>query len=31
MNTPEGKSRAMGEAMNIIRCVVNGVIPDFEI
>jgi len=31
MNTPEGIERAKGEAMNIVRCVVNGVIPDFEI
>lgn len=31
MNTPEGFERAKGEAMNIIRCVKNGVIPDFEI
>ena len=31
MNTPEGIARAKGEAMNIVRCVMNGVIPDFEI
>lgn len=31
MNTPEGFERAKGEAMNIVRCVQNGVIPDFEI
>ena len=31
MNTPEGIARVKGEAMNIVRCVVNGVIPDFEI
>lgn len=31
MNTPEGVKRATDEAMNIIRCVYNGVIPDFEI
>lgn len=31
MNTPEGIERAKGEAMNIVRCVINGVIPDFEI
>ena len=31
MNTPAGIERAKGEAMNIIRCVINGVIPDFEI
>ena len=31
MNTPEGTARARGEAMNIVRCVLNGVIPDFEI
>lgn len=31
MNTPEGKERAKGEALNIVRCVNNGVIPDFEI
>ena len=30
-NTPVGIERAKGEAMNIVRCVVNGVIPDFEI
>lgn len=31
MNTPVGIERAKGEAMNIVRCVANGVIPDFEI
>lgn len=31
MDTPEGTERAKGEAMNIVRCVQNGVIPDFEI
>lgn len=31
MNTPKGVERAKGEALNIIRCVKNGVIPDFEI
>lgn len=31
MNTPEGMERAKGEAMNIVRCVMGGVIPDFEI
>lgn len=31
MNTPVGVERAKGEAMNIVRCVINGVIPDFEI
>lgn len=31
MNTPAGLERAKGEAMNIVRCVINGVIPDFEI
>lgn len=31
MNTPVGIERAKGEAMNIVKCVVNGVIPDFEI
>lgn len=31
MNTPEGIGRAKKEAMNIVRCVNNGVIPDFEI
>jgi len=31
MNTPAGIDRAKGEAMNIVRCAVNGVIPDFEI
>lgn len=31
MNTPVGIERAKGEAMNIVRCVMNGVIPDFEI
>lgn len=31
MNTPEGIARAKGEAMNIVRSVLNGVIPDFEI
>ena len=31
MNTPEGIERAKSEAMNIVRCVNNGIIPDFEI
>ena len=31
MNSPEGIERAKGEALNIVRCVKNGVIPDFEI
>ena len=31
MNTPEGIERAKGETMNIVRCIANGVIPDFEI
>ena len=31
MNTPAGVERAKGEARNIIRCVRNGVVPDFEI
>lgn len=31
MNTPAGVERAKGEAMNIVRYVIEGVIPDFEI
>ncbi len=31
MNTPEGSERARAEAMNIVRHVNNGIIPDFEI
>lgn len=31
MHTPAGIERAKGEAMNIVRCVINGVIPDFEL
>lgn len=31
MNTLKGVARAKGEVLNIIRCVRNGVIPDFEI
>lgn len=31
MNTPEGCQRATGEAMNLVRCVHDSVIPDFEI
>ena len=31
MNTDEGIARAKAEAMNIVRCVHNGVIPDFKI
>lgn len=31
MNTPAGIERAKGEAKNIVRHVINGVIPDFEI
>jgi len=31
MNTPEGIGRVTEEAWNLVRCVRNGVIPDFEI
>lgn len=31
MNNEEGTKRARAEAMKIVRCVQNGVIPDFEI
>ncbi len=31
MNTLVGIERAKGEAMNIVRYVIDGVIPDFEI
>ena len=31
MNTTEGIDRAKAEALNIVRCVNNGVIPDFKI
>lgn len=31
MNTLEGNERARGEVLNILRCVENRVIPDFEI
>lgn len=31
MNTPEGIDRVKREALNIVRCVNNGVVPDFEI
>ena len=31
MNTDEGIDRVKAEALNIVRCVNNGVIPDFEI
>ena len=31
MNTPAGIDRAKGEAMNIVRYVCSGIIPDFEI
>ena len=31
MNTPKGIERARGEANNIVSCIKNGVIPDFEI
>ena len=31
MNTPVGIERAKGEAMNIVRYVIDGIIPDFEI
>lgn len=31
MNTTKGIERAKAEALNIVRCVNNGVIPDFEI
>ena len=31
MHTPEGIDRANKEILNIVRCVNNGVIPDFEI
>lgn len=30
-NSLEGIERAKGEVLNIVRCVKNGVIPDFEI
>jgi len=30
-NTPKGVERARGEALNIIKCVANGVMPDFEV
>ena len=31
MNTPAGIDRVKKEVLNIVRCVNNGVIPDFEI
>lgn len=31
MNTPEGIDRVKKEALNIVKCVNNGVFPDFEI
>ena len=31
MHSEKGINRAKGEVMNIVRCVHNGVIPDFEI
>lgn len=31
MSTPKGSERARREALNIVECVKNGVIPDFEI
>jgi len=31
MHTPAGIQRAKTEAMNLVRCVCNGVVPDFEI
>lgn len=31
MNTNKGTDRAKAEALNIVRCVRNGVFPDFEI
>ena len=31
MNTPEGIGRVNKEVLNIVRCVNNGVIPDFEV
>lgn len=31
MHTPVGRQRAKGEAMNIVKYITNGVIPDFEI
>lgn len=31
MNTPAGMERAKGEAMNLVRYVAHGVIPDFEL
>lgn len=31
MNSPAGIERTKAEAMNIVKCVINGVIPDFEI
>lgn len=31
MNTPAGMERAKGEAMNLVRYVMDGVIPDFEL
>lgn len=31
MNTPVGIERATAEALNIVKCVHNGIIPDFEI
>ena len=31
MNTPAGRERTKGEAMKLVRYVIEGVIPDFEI
>jgi hypothetical protein len=31
MLSEKGRTRVMGEALNLIRCVQNGVFPDFEI
>lgn len=31
MNSPGGRTRAKAEALKIVQCVYNGVIPDFEI
>lgn len=31
MKTEKGKMRAIAEALNLVRCVRNGVIPDFEV
>lgn len=31
MNTQKGRERTKREALNIVECIKNGVIPDFEI